>query len=180
MLPEDLQKPSSRKLDVKRVSRVVRLQGLLNILLIFALAGSWIWFYHINPTIYAHALSEDFDPPLRIDMALQAHNGERYVLTNDVVQNPIVTIYGQIDNFDGLNEALPDFGVKVRGNFINPKSPTGEFVEKLLLNEGKNNIEITIEWGDEVHYRYRYNITFIKPVTQPVESATNTNVENEI
>jgi hypothetical protein len=169
MLPEKLFKPrpkgSDLDIDPKRIKKILRFQGVFNVLLFIALISSWAWFLRIENSVTYHALAEDFDPPVRVTMPLYLYGEDRRLSVNDIVEVPFVTVYGKIEEFANLQEILDGFSVHVRKTKIAPNLRSGEFAEKLALKPGKNEIDVTLSWGGSEKYRYSYSITYVKPQT---------------
>ncbi len=167
MLPEELLKPRPKgfdtELESKRVKKILRVQGVFSVLLAIALIASWAWFLDIGDAVTIHAIAENFNPPVRITVPLHVYAEERRLSTKDTVNDPIVTVYGQVEDFANLHEILDGFSVSVRKTEILPNPQTGEFVEKIVLHPGKNDVDISLSWDGEEKYRYSYDITYVKP-----------------
>jgi hypothetical protein len=171
MLPDELLKPRKNakpKNKDRRTRRVLRLQGALNVLLAAALAASWVWFLRVPEAATFRDLADEYDPPVRVVMPLHAYGEDRLLKADDTVQDPVVTIYGKVEDYAALKDALPWFKVKVRQTQVSPNERTGDFIERIVLKQGMNPIDITVEWDGAEKYRYAYNITYVKPES-PVE-----------
>lgn len=168
MTPETPIEPDTQK----RIERIIRFQGFLNIVLLLTLIATLVWFLRIENSVTIHALAEQFDPPVRVTVPLHVYSGNRKLATADIVRDPIVTIYGQVMDYANLYDILEDFSVYVQKTKIAPKVKTGEFIEKIVLKPGKNAVDVSIRWNGEERYRYTYTITYIEPPISP--SATGT------
>lgn len=176
MLPEKLfklrPKGSDYDFDPKRVKKILRFQGVFNVLLVITLVASWAWFLRIENSVTYHALAEDFDPPVRVTMPLYLYGEERRLSVKDIVEDPFVTVYGKVEEFANLQEILDEFSVHVRKTKIAPNLRSGEFAEKIALKPGKNDIDVTLSWGGVEKYRYSYSITYVKAESIQEESDT--------
>jgi hypothetical protein len=171
MLPDELLKPQKNagpKNNDRRTRRVLRLQGALNVLLAAALAASWTWFLHANGPAVIRELADEYGTPVRVVLSLHAYGEDRLLKPDDTVRDPVVTIYGRVEDYAALKDALPWFKVKIRRTQISPNERTGDFIERIVLKQGMNPIDVTLEWDGAEKERYAYNITYVKPES-PVE-----------
>ena len=163
MLPEKLLKPKpGEEIDPGKVKRIIRFQGVLNVILIIALVGCVGWYYKYGRSIEHRVFSDAFDPPVRVTMPLHVFGEQRRLNPMDVVHEPIVTVFGKVDDYANLRDILDGFTVLVRKTSVVPNLTTGEFVEKIALKPGRNEVDIVLKWDGQEKYRYQYTISYIK------------------
>lgn len=168
MLPDRLLKRQMRTMpDPKRVIRIIRILGATNLLLGIALFASWAWFLKLNKTLNVYAVAESFAPPLRVEMPMRTYSEHVAVGNGDILRHPVLTVYGKVRQYEGLRETLDGFYVSVHGEMVYPKPITGEFAEKILLNPGRNVIDVEIHWGGAAQYKYSYIFTYVPEPADP-------------
>jgi hypothetical protein len=169
MLPEKLLKPKpGEEIDPGRVKRIIRFQGVFNVILIIALVGCIGWYFKYGKLIEHRVFSDAFNPPVRVTMPLHVFGEQRRLNPTDVVHDPIIVVFGKVDDYANLREILDRFTVLVRKTTVTPNLTTGEFAEKIALKPGRNEIDIVIKWDEQERYRYQYTISYIKPAPDDV------------
>lgn len=121
----------------------------------------WAWTMRIQHVPTIEGIVSGLQPELRIVMPVIAYGDGRQLNTQDIVQNPEITVYGQIKNFEILREHLQGFMVTLQGTSIIPKRETGEFAERLILQPGQNTVDIVLKWDGQEQKRLQYELSYI-------------------
>lgn len=149
---------TSVKTNERRIARMIRTLGLLNVLLLLALIGSWAWFLHANSPKTIQARVEGADPTIDFRMPIRVVNqqGNTLDFEEEHVMSPIVTVYGKVEDYQALRDSLEGFSVLIRGTSVSLREPSGEFAEQIALQEGRNIIDIVAKWDGKEQYRWQY------------------------
>ncbi|OGL73088.1 hypothetical protein A3E39_04300 [Candidatus Uhrbacteria bacterium RIFCSPHIGHO2_12_FULL_60_25] len=167
-LPKKLLKSPKLQLDPVRALRVIRIQANLIILLVIALAATWVWFARVRNAVDFHVLAQEFEPPVRVSIGTKVFSGDENITDTGIATTPFITLYGTIKDYGLLRDALPDLALTVRGTRVDVNAEIGEFAEKVLLQPGKNVIDLLVWWNGTSQYRQHYTVTYI-----PANSATS-------
>lgn len=160
-LPKELTKATKLQVDPIRALRVIRIQANVILLLVVALAATWVWFARVRNSVDFHVLAEEFDPPVRVTIGTKIFSGDENITNTGIAKTPFVVLYGTIKDYSLLHNAIPDLALTVRGTRVDVKTESGEFAEKVLLQPGKNVIDLIVAWGGVSHHRQHYAVTYI-------------------
>jgi hypothetical protein len=173
-IPKQLFKPEPVAAQVKRARRVIAMQGTLNVLLVIGIVGVIYWVKASNDQSALHASDLQRSAPVVVTMPIKAFADNRILDTTDRVSSPLLTIYGKVNGYGDLRNALNQFTVAVHGTTVAPNSSSGEFAENVALHPGENTIDVTLGWDGTVRDRQTYVITYEEPVTTSSSGATTT------
>ncbi|HWQ99367.1 MAG TPA: hypothetical protein VN397_00785 [Candidatus Methylomirabilis sp.] len=160
-VPKKLQKPITSQIHPIRALRIIRVQANVIILLVIALAATWVWFARIRNSMDFHVLSQEFDPPVRVTIGTKVYSGNDNITNTGIAKTPFIVIYGNIKDYGLLRDALPDLALTIRGTRVNVKTESGEFTEKVILQPGKNVIDLLVWWDGVSRHRQHYTVTYI-------------------
>jgi hypothetical protein len=100
----------------------------------------------------------------RIQVNLVAFGDNRRLASTDSVSSSHITIFGKVDSYQKVVDTYSRFDILVNGSSVTIKSSSGEFAQPVFLKTGSNTIDISVKWGDRVHERFAYDITY-QPAT---------------
>lgn len=152
-------------IDQAHLLRTIRIQGAFNILLLVACISIWAWMMRIQRVPTIEGILSGLQPELRITMPVIAYGDGRQLQTQDIVQNPEITVYGQIKNFETLREHLQGFMIVLQGTTVIPKRETGEFAERLILQPGQNTVDVVLKWDGQEQKRFQYELSYIPEIS---------------
>ncbi len=165
---------------VHSLSKIIHLQGSLIVFLLFALIISvGLHILDVDITI-PNQTALQTAPPLElsnVDYNALVYQGERQLKHASVINEPNITIIGQIYDGQLVAEKWPDAQILVNNAIVPHSGPNSQFKINLKLSPGPNIIETALRING-ILYNRRQKVINYEPQASLPANITETTDEN--